>query len=154
MIYIIAMLLLGILVVLIAMWQNKGELTQSKPKINKLHFKNNVTAFEYAEKYLSGDLVENMAYVGIVEGVDTKEGTQQAVIKIAVNGGASYVFGFTNSKKYHLTKGNLILWGLIDRLTLENDIRIVAAGTILAVIAPSHDVITGKWDLKYDLTTR
>lgn len=153
MIYVIALLLLGILVVLIAMYQNKDEFRNStKKSIPKLYFKDNQAAFAYACENLSGNLAHKMAYVGIVDGAEIKDGTQQCVLRIAVNGGENYVFGFSNSNKVKLSKGNLVLWGLMDHVKFESNVNIIAAGAILATISPIHDVTTGKWDLKCDLT--
>ncbi|WP_180025089.1 hypothetical protein [Acinetobacter sp. YH1901134] len=154
MIYIISILLAGILLVLIGIYQNRDEL--KKPKETKknlvLHFKNNPCAFDYASEYLSLNLGYEMLYVGIIEGAETKGNTQQAILRIAANGGEVIVFGFTNSKKANLSKGNLVLWGLMDLVDFDNNKDVMAAGQILALIAPSYDVATSKWEIKTDLT--
>ena len=153
MIYIISVLLLGILLVLIGIYQNRDELKKTeKTKENLvLHFKNNPAAFEYASEYLSPSLGHEMAYVGIIEGCEIKDNTQQAILRIAANGGDVIVFGFTNSKIANLSKGNLVLWGLMDLVSFDNNKDVMAAGQTLALIAPSYDLSSSKWDLKADL---
>lgn len=152
MIYVVAILLLGILIVLVAMYTNRDGINERKDVNPNLHFKNNIAAFQYACEFLNQDLRDNTAYIGIVEDSKVNDNAQECVVKIAVNGGQSYVFGFTNKNNIKLTKGQLVLWGLMDRVSFGDNIKIIAAGYILAIIEPSVNVKTGKWVVKQDLT--
>jgi hypothetical protein len=65
--------------------------------------------------------------------------------------GGCYRIWFLNSKIANLSKGNLVLWGLMDLVSFDNNKDVMAAGQILALIAPSYDLSSSKWDLKADL---
>ncbi|EHU1845135.1 hypothetical protein J9826_003785 [Acinetobacter baumannii] len=155
MIYAIAILLLGILIVLIAMYFNKGELqsnVKNRQALSNLYFKDNPSAFKYALEFTNYPLKPNHLYVGLILEINESVWPQIVTLKLAANNEELLVFGMTPRKDVHLAVGNLVFWGIDDVIEIPETGKSLPVGTILALLSPTFLVDKMTWEVRKDLT--
>lgn len=155
MIYAIAMLLLGILIVLIAMYFNKGDY-QSNAKnnhtVSNLYFKDNPSAFKYALEFTNYSLKPNHLYVGLILEMNESVWPQIATLRLAANNEELLVLGMTPRNDVHLSVGNLVFWGIDDLIEIPEINKSIPVGNILAILSPIFLVDKMTWEIRKDLT--
>lgn len=123
------------------------------PHQKNLHFKNNLTAFQFATKNYAANIQQGKINLGLVQDVfQTQDGNSQFLIQLADVGKTTLVSGFNDKYGEKVTKGNLVYWGAVEVIEDSNPLQIIAIGHVLAILYPEYDPNQGKWTIKSDLT--
>lgn len=122
--------------------------------LKNLHFKNNLSAFQYAEKYIDNELfiAHHMSF-GIVQDKSMlKDGSYHFLVQLSNSKRTVLVSGFNDKFADEINKGNLVYWGYVESVEDANNEDIEAIGHILAILNPELNINTSKWEIKKNLT--
>jgi hypothetical protein len=118
-----------------------------------IHFQNNLEAFKYASQNYIANMNPKKLNIGIIQDVltDPKTGVH-FLVQLADKGKTTLVSGYNDKYVDHITKGNLVFWGFVDKHEVHNPLRIEAVGHVIATIYPELNPNNGKWTIKKDFT--
>ncbi|MCX0338306.1 hypothetical protein [Acinetobacter radioresistens] len=115
-------------------------------KDEKLYFKDNMAAYDFASTIYSATLDLNTTYVGLIKDVVlTTNERFQYTIELANTDTTIKVYGYNDENSQSIRLGNLVLWRCEKPVSNKNYFNIQALGTIIATLQPVFDPNHGTW---------
>ena len=123
----------------------------SKQELKNLHFKDNLSAFQYAVSITSASFLPGQMSLGLIqESGQTKDGNTYFLVQLANSKNTTLVYGYNDKYTNSITRGNLVYWGFLEEVTDIHEID--AFGAILAILHPEYNPNTLRWEIKQNLT--
>lgn len=119
----------------------------------KLYFKDNIAAYDFASTIYPATLDLDTSYVGLIKDVIlTTNERFQYTIELANTDTTIKVYGYNDDNSHSIRLGNLVLWHCEKPISNKNHLNIEALGTIIATLQPVFDPNHRTWLIQSNFT--
>lgn len=134
-------------------WILNGKIEKTITPKQKIYFKDNLAAFEFACSIYPATLDLNKVYFGIVKDIVlTSSERFQFTIETANTNTTIKVYGYNDKYSSAIKINSLVFWLCEKPITNKNFLNIEALGSILFTLKPEFNPETNKWEILQNLS--